>query len=195
MIAIQSSALAAQNLRCLAPSARHLCSAGFQTCRVADFQIGRRSECGRLAGLEARDTADWEVCATVPGPNAHPFLEVETTSMPALTGLVCRRFRVNPALKIEELPQKIKNWSSTLIKVNQGFFDEKNSEFFYGHFYGKSLANPQKIPQKTRQIAPNNTRFLTCLPHALIIKKIERSGSATCQFPPQPLFEDEDEDE
>jgi hypothetical protein len=38
------------------------CSAGFQTCCVADFQVGTTAL--RLAGLETRDTADLEVCAT-----------------------------------------------------------------------------------------------------------------------------------
>ena len=37
-------------------------SAGFQTCRVADFPIG--GALLRFAGLETRDTADLEVCAT-----------------------------------------------------------------------------------------------------------------------------------
>ena len=40
------------------------CSAGFQTCCVADFQIGVAYEVARSAGLETRDTADLEVCAT-----------------------------------------------------------------------------------------------------------------------------------
>jgi hypothetical protein len=43
-------------------------SAGFQTCCVADFQIGGTAFAGRPAGLEARDSADLEVCAT--GPTA-----------------------------------------------------------------------------------------------------------------------------
>ena len=40
-------------------------SAGFPTCRIADFQIG--GACGVVlsAGLETRDTADLEVCATL----------------------------------------------------------------------------------------------------------------------------------
>ena len=48
-------------------------SAGFQTCRIADFPIGgalrNRARCigGRSAGLETRDTADLEVCATARG--------------------------------------------------------------------------------------------------------------------------------
>ena len=37
-------------------------SAGFQTCCIADFQIGGVSECERPAGLETCDTADLEVC-------------------------------------------------------------------------------------------------------------------------------------
>jgi hypothetical protein len=39
--------------------------AGFQTCCIADFQIGGASEHRALAGLETRDTADSEVCATL----------------------------------------------------------------------------------------------------------------------------------
>ena len=43
-------------------------SAGFQTCCVADFQVGA-VEFGWPADLEIRDTADLEVCATlVAGP-------------------------------------------------------------------------------------------------------------------------------
>jgi hypothetical protein len=38
-------------------------SAGFQTCRMADFQVG--SAALRPAGLETRGTADLEVCATL----------------------------------------------------------------------------------------------------------------------------------
>jgi acetyl esterase/lipase len=38
-------------------------SAVFQTCSVVDFQIGRA--CTSTAGLETRDTADWDVCATI----------------------------------------------------------------------------------------------------------------------------------
>ena len=39
-------------------------SAGFLTCRIADFQIGNAEEFVRSADLEIRDTADLEVCAT-----------------------------------------------------------------------------------------------------------------------------------
>jgi hypothetical protein len=45
-------------------------SAGFQTCRIADFRIGWAAEIVRRAGLETRDTADLEVCATA---GAVPF--------------------------------------------------------------------------------------------------------------------------
>jgi hypothetical protein len=38
-------------------------SAGFQTCCIADFQVG--SAALRPAGLETRGTADLEVCATL----------------------------------------------------------------------------------------------------------------------------------
>jgi predicted metal-dependent hydrolase len=39
-------------------------SAGFQTCCIADFQIGRSCDVVRPPGLETRDTADLEVCAS-----------------------------------------------------------------------------------------------------------------------------------
>ncbi len=42
-------------------------SAGFQTCRIADFPIGDGDEVLGSAGLETRDTADLEVCATKKG--------------------------------------------------------------------------------------------------------------------------------
>ena len=40
-------------------------SAGFQTCCIADFQVGGVLVVVRPAGLETRDTADLEVCATL----------------------------------------------------------------------------------------------------------------------------------
>jgi hypothetical protein len=39
-------------------------SAGFQTCRIADFQVGKALGITPFAGLETHDTADLEVCAT-----------------------------------------------------------------------------------------------------------------------------------
>src|ERR1019366_10313248 len=47
-------------------------SAGFQTCCIADFQVGRVLENARPAGLETRDTADLEVCATMAVPRCAP---------------------------------------------------------------------------------------------------------------------------
>src|SRR5436190_10131728 len=38
-------------------------SAGFQTCCIADFQVGRMLEVAQPAGLKTHDTADLEVCA------------------------------------------------------------------------------------------------------------------------------------
>jgi hypothetical protein len=40
-----------------------LCSTGFQTCCIGDFQVGRAPAVVQSAGLETRDTADLEVCA------------------------------------------------------------------------------------------------------------------------------------
>jgi hypothetical protein len=50
----------------------------------------------------------------------------------------------NPGFKINEQSQKIKNQPSNSIKPNQGFFDEKNSEFFPGTF----TANHWQISEK-----------------------------------------------
>src|SRR5256885_12356657 len=41
------------------------CSAGFQTCCVADFQIGGACDGARLAGFETPETADFEGCGTL----------------------------------------------------------------------------------------------------------------------------------
>ena len=46
-------------------------------------------------------------------------------------------------------------------KVKQGKARVKNSEFFYGHFYGKSLENQGKTTKKTPQNTAKYTRFLT----------------------------------
>jgi tetratricopeptide (TPR) repeat protein len=43
--------------------------AGFPTCCIADFQVGRPCEIETSAGWETRDTADLEVCATVVAPS------------------------------------------------------------------------------------------------------------------------------
>jgi len=50
-----------------------VCNAGFQTCRIADFQVG--SVAWRLAGLETRATADLEVCATVKTVFTPPYYQ------------------------------------------------------------------------------------------------------------------------
>ena len=42
-----------------------LCSAGFQTCCIADFQVGRTPAVVQSAGLETRDTADLSVSASL----------------------------------------------------------------------------------------------------------------------------------
>ena len=47
-------------------------SAGFQTCRIADFQVGKALGITQFAGLETRDTADLEVCATGAVSNCAP---------------------------------------------------------------------------------------------------------------------------
>src|SRR5207244_7746025 len=49
---------------CVCGEAMPWCSAGFQTCCIADFQIGGACDRARLVGLETHDTADLEVCAT-----------------------------------------------------------------------------------------------------------------------------------
>lgn len=60
----QSVALARLNVFTARSSQHTTLSVGFQSCWIADFQIGRWREFARRAGLETRDTADSEVCAT-----------------------------------------------------------------------------------------------------------------------------------
>ena len=50
-------------------------SAGFPTCRIADFPIGDAGIVRRHAGLETRDTADLEVCATRLTVSGHVSVE------------------------------------------------------------------------------------------------------------------------
>jgi hypothetical protein len=40
-------------------------SAGFQTCRIADFQVGKVLGITQFEGLETRDTADLSVSASL----------------------------------------------------------------------------------------------------------------------------------
>jgi len=57
------------------------------------------------------------------------------------------------------LSQKFRNRSSNSIKVNQGYFREKNSEFFYRHFDGKTLENQRKTAKKTPQKTVKKVAF------------------------------------
>jgi len=85
--------------------------------------------------------------------------------------------------KIKNLLQKIKNRSSNPIKPNQGFIDEKNSEFFSGHFHAKSLANQQKTAQKTPQKRSKNTRYSTCFLQRQFINNSQNpEGLRGCQY-------------
>jgi len=58
-------AIVGQEFCCSAQSRLRGRSAGFQTCCIADFQVGSAAPFGWLADLEIRDTADLEVCATL----------------------------------------------------------------------------------------------------------------------------------
>ncbi len=46
------------------------------------------------------------------------------------------------------------------LKVIKGKCAQKNSDFFFGHFYEKSLGNQAKTAKKTAQICAKNTRIL-----------------------------------
>jgi hypothetical protein len=50
---------------CYSVKAAQKRSAGFQTCCIADFQIGSACDVVRRAGLETGDTAGSEACATM----------------------------------------------------------------------------------------------------------------------------------
>ena len=55
-----------------------VCNAGFQTCCIADFQVGRPHNLPRAAGLETRDAADLEVCATTGGTSPREKMSLPT---------------------------------------------------------------------------------------------------------------------
>ena len=81
-------------------------SAGFPTCCITDFQVGRAREVSRPAGRETCDTADLEVCATVvvstcaqpPAPARRNLVfenELENRSWAAEVAATRRRREVN----------------------------------------------------------------------------------------------------
>src|SRR5690242_19789762 len=61
-------------------------SAGYQCCRIAVFQVGRT--CERPAGLETRDTAGLETCATPQGSEWSPFAHRCSAAEGSLTHLL-----------------------------------------------------------------------------------------------------------
>ena len=122
--------VAAQNWGCLAPSARHPCRTGPE---IESSSV----RCGIFWNDQMMSFL-----------TELSIITRKTTYMPALTGFASPRLRVNQAFKIKNLQARPSEKTSSPIKPNQGFIDEKNSEFFSGHFYRKSLANLQKMPQK-----------------------------------------------
>jgi len=90
----------------------------------------------------------------------------------ALNPLYWSQLRLNPHTGLKARTSKIlkichsqltHHQSLKIIgKVKQGKARVKNSEFFYGHFYGKSLENQGKTTKKTPQNTAKNMRFLTC---------------------------------
>ena len=89
-------------------------SAGFQTCCIADFKIGAAaglrtaSGIARHAGLETRDTADLEVCATG-APHAHLSLApgFSRVSPPAARANRFNGLPDRPAETVETVPASI----------------------------------------------------------------------------------------
>jgi len=82
------------------------------------------------------------------GATRRPCLFIVFCHSVKKSGFICEICGQTPAFKIKNLRQKIKTSSSNPIKPNQGFIDEKNSVFFSGRFYGKSLANHAKTAKK-----------------------------------------------
>ena len=91
------------------------------------------------------------------------------------SAFICVICGSNPVLKIKNLIQKIKTSSSNPIKPNQGFIDEKNSEFFSGHFDWKILGNQGKTAKKTPQKRSKNPRFLTDFCSSQFVNKCQRT--------------------
>ena len=167
MIDAQSSALAAQ------------IDSGSATVPVAIIGVSPV-----ISGMCPARTPD-----TARETHALPIYSPHSVFMPVLTDFAifapaCRacprhlnpchwsHLRLNPTVKTDvQDSQKCKNHSSQnhlvlnhlkiLLKVNKAKRHEKNSEFFSGCFYGKSLGIHAKIVQKNAQICAKKWRFLT----------------------------------
>ena len=156
MIDTQSSALAHRSLwrrrvavqfwGCLAPSARHLCSTGpgiaSSSVRCGIFRNGRKmSLLTELVSHLARNS----------------------TYMPALTGLRISGMsgQIKPSgqnqTKIKPIQTKK---MATPCKVKQGFFPQKNSQFFYPPILQNTGRILKKRAKKPRKFAPKNMQFL-----------------------------------
>ncbi len=148
---------------CLAPSARHLCSIGPGT---VSSSVRSGIFCpSRKMSLRTELVFSY----------AH-----ETTYMPALTDFRLRRSlrqggRPQGPFKIKNLPTNPSEKPSNSIKVNQGFFPQKKSEFFprpISQNIGQIL---QKRPKKRCPNALKMMQFLTCWQHALTIQNFKET--------------------
>jgi ribonuclease D len=109
----------------------------------------------------------WNLCASV---SIHP-------PQFCYGGRVCG---LNPALKIKTQSQTTKK-TLKVIKGNLRVILPKKFRIFYGHFYGKSLANPAKQAKKHVKFAPKTMRFMTNFLQRPFINQ-SQSGSATRHF-------------
>ena len=64
---------------------------------------------------------------------------------------ICAHLRIKVSQPLTLTPRSLWNQSATQCKVKQGFFLQKNLQFFWGHFEGKTLGNQAKTAQKTPQ--------------------------------------------
>ncbi len=90
------------------------------------------------------------------------YFPYHTFSHLILCGLVlCVISTEGSTFKLTQKSTRVSHCPSTALKVIKAKSHEKNSEFFFGHFYGKLLVNPAKTAKKTAQICAKNTRILT----------------------------------
>ena len=127
-------------------------------------EVKRQKEKGKMAGDELRQRTPIPSCPE----RLRGCLKIREirVSNPCLS--VCIRGS-NPVFEIKK-PSNTSEKPSNPIKVNQGFFPQKNSQFFSRPFYGKYWEIPQKPPKKRCPNALKMMQFLTCWQRALAIQ-------------------------
>ena len=107
-------------------------SAGFQTCCIADFQIGRSYDVVRPAGLETCATGDLEVCATVHSPCCRLFA-IFMFFLSAFSSFAAENSLTDAQLLQIKYDQK----PGSQVSPDLVFRDETGKQVRLGDYFGK----------------------------------------------------------